>query len=249
MKHLLSFLLLLLVLPALAQTQNEGVVSYERTTNWVKLINRLTFLSKEEKDRAAQTWKNDSDHKEKMKLVFNADKSLYTWESDRAESEDGSWSWRQQDLVMYRDFAANRKTDIVEMLTKVYVIEDSLRTPTWKIMNQLKDIAGHVCMKAVTEDTVKNQKITAWFSQDLALSMGPEQYFGLPGMIMELDINEGDVVITATKVEYKPVEKELALPKKIKGKKINDTQYDQLISTHIRDSMKAYRNPYWSIRY
>jgi hypothetical protein len=54
------------------------VVVYERVTNWPKLYARLTFLSQEEKDRLAQTWKNDAEFKEKTKLFFSPSRSLYT---------------------------------------------------------------------------------------------------------------------------------------------------------------------------
>ena len=134
------------------------------------------------------------------------------------------------------------------MLGKTYVIEDSLHTPSWKIMNQIKDVAGYICMKAVAEDTIKKQKITAWFTGDIPVPAGPELYFGLPGVILELDINDGDVLIEATKVEFKKLDNELILPK-TKGKKIKDKDYDTLLRNHIRDSIKSQRNPYWAIRY
>lgn len=227
----------------------EGVIVYERVSFWAKIINRLSYLSKEEKDRVKMTWgTNDEGWKQNYNLYFTPKESLYTYGEDNVE-ETGGYSWRKEELILHRNFETDKKTDIIEMLGKTYVIEDSVRAPTWKIMNQLKDINGYICMKAVTEDTIKKQKIEAWFAQDLPLQVGPERYCGLPGAILELDINEGDVVITAKTIEAKKVDKEIALPKKIKGKKIKDTDYDKLIDDHIKISVKAYRNPYWAIRY
>jgi GLPGLI family protein len=117
-------------------------------------------------------------------------------------------------------------------------------------MNKIKEIKGYLCMMAVSKDTIKNQTITAWFSNDIAVQAGPEKYFGLPGLILELDINDGDVVITAEKVELKPVNSEqLALPKKMKGKKVNQGQYDLILADLMTTSIKGRRNPFWSIRY
>jgi GLPGLI family protein len=136
------------------------------------------------------------------------------------------------------------------MLGKTYLLEDSLKAPKWRILNQIKEVAGYVCMKAETYDPIKNQKVTAWFAEQLPGEAGPEQYFGLPGVILELDLNEGDVVITATKVVLEsPSEDDFKLPKRMKGKKINQQEYDRLLSKHIEDSIKAFRNPYWSLRY
>lgn len=261
-----SFLLLFLCfgLSEAAHAQTEGVISYNRTQYWTRVYEQMTFMTKDEIEREKATWGKSDDWTTKMKLIFKADESLYTYLNEMGESEDGTYTWRQDDFVLYRNFAQQRKTDIIEMLGKTYIIEDSLQTPTWKIMNEIKEVAGYLCMKAVTEDTLKKQKITAWFSQDLATPIGPENYHGLPGAILELDINNGTVNIVATKVELKkegiknPIIEESGAAfakidfkknKKIKGKRINDAQCTQLIYRHIKDSMKAQRNPFWSMRY
>ncbi|WP_247237407.1 GLPGLI family protein [Telluribacter sp. SYSU D00476] len=248
MKYIKILLLVLLTTPSWAQKM-EGVVTYERVQYWTKIISRLTFLSQEEKDRVKMTWGNDDEWKTKMKLYFSPTQSKYTYFNTQGQTEDGNYSWRQDEYEIYRDFDKERKTEIIEMLGRTYLLEDSLNMPRWKIMNQIKDIQGHVCMMAVTEDTIRNQKITAWFADDIPVQAGPERYFGLPGLIMELSLNDGDVVITATNIEMKPVVEELKLPKKLKGRKITDADYDKIISTHIRDSIKSHRNPYWAIRY
>jgi GLPGLI family protein len=228
--------------------KTEGIISFERKTYYSKIIARLPYLSQEEKDRVKMRQGSDDEWKEKMKLVFSPTQSLYTYLNDQAESEDGTYAWRNDDLIITRDFEKEKKTNVIEMLGKTYIIEDSLHTPHWKVMNQIKDVAGYICMKAVAEDTIKKQKITAWFTGDIPVQAGPELYFGLPGIILELDINDGDVVIEATKVEFKKLDKELILPK-TKGKKIKDKDYDALLRNHIRDSIKSQRNPYWAIRY
>ncbi|GAB3246540.1 GLPGLI family protein [Larkinella harenae] len=248
MKNFLIFILLAVGIPVTAQ-KLEGVVTYDRTQDYVKIMSRLTFLSLDQKERMKATSKNYSSSSTKMVLYFNEDQSLYTNESEYWRSENGQWSYRNSDYIIRRDFKNETKADVIEMLGKTYLIEDSLQTPKWKILNQLKDIAGHICMKAETEDPIKQQKITAWFAQDIPVSAGPEQYFGLPGLILELDLNDGDAVITASKIELRDVSKELTATKKAKGRKIKTADYDKLIKDHIQTSMKAQENPYWTIRY
>ena len=235
MKAIVILLISCWLVTTTAVAQNtEGVVSYKRKTHWIKIISRMTFLSQEEKDRAAQTWKNfeEENNAEKMKLAFTPNESLYTYASESGETDDGSYSWRNSELKLYRNFDKDKKTDIMEMLGKTYVIDDSLHTPTWKIGNQIKEVAGYICMKAETEDPIKKQKITAWFAQDIPVSAGPERYNGLPGLILELSLND-DVVIEATGVTFRKLTPEdLKLPK-TKGKKINDAGYDAMIKQHI----------------
>ena len=250
MKRILILLLFVFFVRSASAQKMEGVVTYEQTMFWSKIYAKMDFLNQEEKDRIKMTWGDkDEGSKTKMKLVFTPTRSLYTYLDDQGVSEDGRYSWRQQEYLVSRNFEQEKKTELLEMLGKTYLLEDSLKAPKWKIMNQIKDVNGHVCMLAVTEDTVKRQKIEAWFAHDLPVSAGPGQYFGLPGLIMELNVNEGDLVITATKVEMKPVGEEINLPKKMKGKKITARDYDTLLWTHIRDSMVAHRNPYSSMPY
>ena len=244
MKQIAIFIIIA-VSQALAQAQShEGVVTYERVQYYTKIIARLDFLSQEEKDRAKLTWGNDDEWKEKTVLYFNDKESKY-----ENLNEEGGWG-RPEDFVIYRNYEKEKKTDFESVSGKTYLVEDSLSTPQWKVMNKIKEIKGYLCMMAVSKDTIKNQTITAWFANDIAVQSGPEKFFGLPGLILELDINDGDVIITADKVELKPVTPEqLALPKKLKGKKLNQQQYNLLLADLIRTSIKGRRNPYWSIRY
>nr|WP_293841699.1 GLPGLI family protein [uncultured Arsenicibacter sp.] len=245
-KYLLIPLLFLAIQVSAQQQQTEGIVYFNYTQYWTKIIKRLTFLSKEEKERSAMTWKNEEGYTQKMKLFFSPSQSLYSYNND--EIEGAGYSWRKEEYSIYRNFDQDKKFDVIEMLGKVYIVDDSLNTPKWKISNQIKDIAGFICMKATMDDPVRGQKVTAWFAQDIPVGAGPERYFGLPGMILGIDLNEGDVIIEASKVEFKPVTAELKQPK-AKGKKIKDSDYDTIISNHIKDSMKASRNPFWAIRY
>ena len=248
MKKILLILSLLISSAAVAQ-KTEGVITYVRKEHWLKIMSRLTFLSQEQKDRMSNTWKNWAEDNKgiKMKLAFNANESLYTYNSD--EPEEGGYSWRKSELDLYRNFEKDKKIDVIEMLGKTYIIDDSLHAPVWKIGNQIKEVAGYICMRADTEDPIKKQKITAWFAQDIPVSAGPERVNGLPGLILELDVNEGDVVIEAVSVAFRPLTPaDLKMPK-LKGKKINDVAYNTLIRQYIAEQMTAHQNPYWEIRY
>ena len=245
---LLFSFFLLTALVAQAQL-SEGVVIYTRKTDWVKLSARLAYLSQEQKDRIANRDRNDEENKEKMKLVFSPSASLYSYESESGESETGRYTWRNPDLFYYRDFDKERQIDVEETLGKTFIVEDSLRLPKWKIGNQVREIAGHMCLDASTFDPVKQHSLKAWFAQDIAAQAGPEKSYGLPGLILELDIDEGVIVVEAKTITLKPVVAELKPPKVKKGKKLDERGFDTLIKTHIAEQIKEQQNPYWTIRY
>ncbi len=222
----------------------EGVITYEQTSYFTRIAGSLEYLSREEKDRIKLTWGSDDKETTEMKLVFTPDKSYYTYVAAQREYAGGRFSEKLSEYVICRDFAKNVQTDWIEMLGRVYQVEDSIRAPKWKVMNKIKDIQGHICMMAVTEDTIKKQSITAWFADDIPASVGPGLYFGLPGAILELEVNGGDVVLTAKKIELRPVGEEMQPSKKLKGRKINLKTYDALLSKHFADCIKSRRYPY-----
>jgi GLPGLI family protein len=247
LQNILAALLLLITFTVSAQ-KTEGTITYDKVYHWTKLYSRLTYLSNEEKDRMKRVWANDDEQKQDMVLFFNDKQSYYSYPKEKEAGEEG-YSWRDREFKIYRNFETEKRTDAVEMLGKTYIVEDSLQLPKWKVMNKIREIGGYMCMMAVTEDTIKKQKLTAWFADNIPVSAGPEMYSGLPGLILELDINDGDIVITAKKIELKPLTESIDVPKKLKGKKITTAKYQEMLITHIRDSEKAHRNPFWSIPY
>jgi hypothetical protein len=68
-------------------------------------------------------------------------------------------------------------------------------------------------------------------------------------LILEVNINDGAMVITADKIEQKKLTTELDLPKKIKGKKINEIGYVEILKKYFAEQRKMEQPPFWDIRY
>lgn len=247
LKQLLFFVLLsVCVNVSIAQTL-EGKVQYTRSQSWLKMLQKMDYISEDERARLEFSYRKDEGYTTKMDLLFSEKNSLYTY-SDESENSRG-YSWVDRKYVIYRDFENQKRIDQIETLGKVYIIEDSINTPKWKILNEIKEVSGYLCMKAQTYDILKNQHIVAWFAQDIPVQAGPALYSGLPGLILEININDGEVEIIASKVEIKPIATQITLPKKLKGKKITQAEYHKMTDEHIKSSIKERRNPYWSIDY
>jgi GLPGLI family protein len=104
-------------------------------------------------------------------------------------------------------------------------------------------------MKAFLQDTVRKQKIVAWFAQDIPHSGGPEGFYGLPGMILEIDINNGAMILSADLIEMKKLTTELDPPAKLKGKKIKQADFDKMVKAHIKEKIEAEEPWFWGIPY
>jgi GLPGLI family protein len=247
-KNIILLLISFISIKSFAQT--EGMIRYTRTTYWTKLNSTLTYLSKQEKEKQAYMFGGRDEAIEYTLLYFN-DKGSYYAQSDQLTSyeEKYDYSGRKETFGIKRDFEKGIINEAFEMAGKTYIIEDSLKTLNWKILNDIKDVAGHICMKAMVEDTIKKQKIVAWFAQDIPLNAGPERLYGLPGLILELNINDGAVIVEATKIEPLKITTQMDLPKKLKGKKVNELAYQDILRKFIQEKIKEERNPFWIIRY
>lgn len=227
----------------------EGTIRYLITHDWTKKMAAVDYISKQRRERIAYMWGNRAEWKTYATLYFSPAESKYEDSEEKAEADDMGYSWRKEAYTIQRNFEKNTLHDIIQMLGKVYVIEDTLIAQNWKIQNDLKEVAGHICMKAYWEDTLKAQKITAWFAQDIPSSAGPERFCGLPGLILEIDVNNGGMIVSADRIEPKKLTKELDPPKKVKGKKIKEAAYAEILKNHRDEKRKAEEPPFWGVRY
>lgn len=125
----------------------------------------------------------------------------------------------------YKNFSTQKQVEKRELADKDYVIEDSLRHLTWKLEDESKSILGYNCKKA-TGKTERGSDVEAWYTEEIPVSSGPESYNGLPGMILQVDINKEEFLITAINLEKSADKKELKIPSK--GKKISPADFATL---------------------
>ena len=57
------------------------------------------------------------------------------------------------------------------------------------------------------------------------------------------------MIVEATKIEPLTITTEMDLPKKLKGKKINELAYQDMLRKFIQEKIKEEQNPFWSMRY
>lgn len=75
-------------------------------------------------------------------------------------------------------------------------------------------------------DLPKEITITAWYTPEIPLNQGPEAYWGLPGLILE--VNDGKTTVLCSKVVMNTKEKaEIKAPSK--GKEVSQKEYDEIV--------------------
>lgn len=75
-------------------------------------------------------------------------------------------------------------------------------------------------------DLPKEITVTAWYTPEIPLSQGPEGYWGLPGLILE--VNDGKTVILCSKVVMNSKEK-AAIKEPSNGKIVTQKEYDDIV--------------------
>ncbi len=74
--------------------------------------------------------------------------------------------------------------------------------------------------------------ITAWYTPEIPVSQGPEGYWGLPGLILE--VNDGRTTILCSKVVLNPKDKVEIKPIS-KGKVVSQKEYDDAVMKKMEE--------------
>jgi len=112
------------------------------------------------------------------------------------------------------------------------ILVDTINSKEWTITKETKIIGKYKAIKATKDrllDNKKTIKIIAWFSPEIPNNYGPIGYYGLPGLILE--IQEKDFIIYATKVRFN--KKPLKIDKPSKGDYMYRKEYDAYIDKAV----------------
>ncbi|OOV25508.1 GLPGLI family protein [Flavobacterium sp. LM5] len=84
----------------------------------------------------------------------------------------------------------------------------------------------------------KEQTITAWYTPEIPVNQGPEGYWGLPGLILE--VNDGRTVILCSKVVLNPKEK-AAIKPATNGKVVTQKVFDETMMQKMEEMREMNR--------
>ncbi len=239
-KFILMITLALIVSFSQAQ-QQEGKIVYERTIQIQIQLNN--------EDAAMQNM-IPKERKDKFECLFANNQSVWRAVEEDGDGGDMSFSSGGAEIrmvmpgnndIIFTDFTKQTKVEQRELMTKTFVIQDSIKRLSWKITEESKTLLGFNCKKAIGQKTQKSYRINmengkmnreevtdtlniiAWFTNEIGGYNGPEQYQGqLPGTILEIEINNGRTKFLATEVSKKVDLKEIKEPK---GKKITAAEF------------------------
>jgi Protein of unknown function (Porph_ging). len=115
---------------------------------------------------------------------------------------------------------------------KEYLIEEPLTEYEWKIGKKKKMLSDYQCIEASTK-TGSGTKITAWYTPDIPVNDGPSAYWGLPGLILYVDINNGSRIFSCTGIEQTDNLPEIEVPSE--GEKVSRAQYTKIVTEEMQN--------------
>lgn len=84
----------------------------------------------------------------------------------------------------------------------------------------------------------KEVTVTAWYTPDIPINQGPENYWGLPGLILE--VNNGKTIILSSKVVMNNKDKkEIKAP--TGGKVVTQKEYDDIVVKKMAEMREMYK--------
>lgn len=92
----------------------------------------------------------------------------------------------------------------------------------WELLKDTKKIGKYNCYKAIQSNSVSKIKPIAWYAIELPLPFGPNKFNGLPGVILELELNNH--IFKATNIILNRTDFD-SIEKPTKGKKITYAEW------------------------
>lgn len=208
-----------------------GTVRYQQTT---KLDIQL------EGDAAQFAHAMPKERKSEKILHFSEEAALFenhhTDDPEEAMDMDGGGTMMikmvEPDDKVFSDLENRLQIEQKEFMSRLFLIESEYEQRAWKFTGEQKIILEYPCQEAIMEE--EGKMVHAWFTPRIALPFGPGKFGNLPGLVLAVDINDGQQVIEAISVELKPVDAAL-LKRPKKGKRVTEEEYQAIVEEKMKE--------------
>lgn len=160
-----------------------------------------------------------------------------------------------EDRVLYKNIADQSYIQEQEVMGKEVLVKDALEPAEWELTGESKKIGEYTAQKATYSRIIDSQRfstgmtemenvkdtinITAWFTPDIPVSHGPENYFGLPGLILE--IQNGGRTLICERIELNPAKEPVAIEVPKRGKEVNREEFRAMQEEGMKQMMNQYQ--------
>lgn len=241
----------------------QGKAVYQTKVKMSKEFQQRIDSSKRiPEDRKAFFMKMMKKRMEKVyELNFTKTISVFKEQKELGTPSESTRFNRSANDIFFKDIKNKKIINKKETFGKIFLIKDTLAVYNWKLEKETKMIGKHFCLKATTqvaakkntrfmrfskkseEDSTKIKQpkmmeVTAWYTPEIPVNNGPKEYHGLPGLILE--VNAGQLQILCTKIVLNTKEKEIIPP--TKGTVITQKEYDKIMTKKMEEMRERFKN-------
>lgn len=170
--------------------------------------------------------------------------------------------------ITYKNLKDRKMIEDTEQFSKRFLITEEMKQPAWELSGESRKIGNYTAFKATlkrpdnsvdfrrifgrrSKQDRKNDSlrklgklpektidVTAWYTMDIPISTGPADYWGLPGLILELSYDR--TTMLCTEIVINPSEK-IEIKQPTKGKEVSREEYNKIIKQKAEEARERFR--------
>ena len=219
-------------------------------------------MSEAQKKQIAARLKNRLEKEFTLSFNIEESLFLEEEQLDAISGATDSWGKNFSAGENYKNVKNNSQIQQQEFYGKKFLVKDKLQSINWTLLSETKQIGNYTCYKAKTfiptddllwysfswsrmrssnldsdegkkdDQEIDITSVEAWYTPQIPVRHGPSEYWGLPGLILE--VSAGQTTMLCTKIILNPSDKiEIKAPNK--GTQINKVEYQNLIQKKMAE--------------
>lgn len=263
MKKLITSLLVCFSVASFAQKGFQGKAVYMSKTT----VDMSRFGNNMSEQRKKQMMDRMRNFLEKTYiLTFDQSASIFK-EDVKLDAPGGGgsrWGGSNGKAAIYKNTKDKKMIEATEFFGKNFLITEKMDQPKWELGTETKKIGNYTAYKATMtrvnndfdwssmrrgntkeKDSTDNKKkedvrleaVTAWYTPEIPVSTGPDEFYGLPGLILEL--TAGRTTMLCTEIVINPDEKvEIDAPDR--GDEVSRKEYNKIVKKKTEEMRERF---------
>ncbi|CAI8169595.1 MAG: Uncharacterised protein [Bacteroidota bacterium] len=166
--------------------------------------------------------------------------------------------------IVFTNLATREQTNQQDLFGKMFLVNKNIKIPEWNFTGESKQIGEYTAYEATytqmqnppqfrmsfggrgnnEEEKEKEPKkievtVSVWFTPDIPISAGPDNYFGLPGLV--LMVQDKNKLLVCTEVQMNPKDKIKLTPPK-KGEEVTWKEFKEIREKKSKEMRERFQN-------
>jgi len=257
-KRVVATILILITFIRVSAQEFKGIAIYKTSSKMTMTMDSTKMSGNDQKELNAMIRKS---MQKEYELRFNKNESLYK-EIESLKNDGDSQGIEVIGLGsgteggIYKNSKTKSLVETRDLFGKLFLVKDSLANFNWKLEDETKRVGNYTCHKAVSvkkrikkvtvlDENGKEKEeekefittLTAWYTPQIPVSTGPASYWGLPGLILEMD--NGRLSMICSKIILNP-QKEVVIKEPTKGKVVSSEEFDSRFMEKVNEMKEMY---------